>query len=59
MARRLSENVAMIIALVSGVIFTNAVNGLLDGKIVISVLSFLAVIIALLMKRFVDWSNYD
>lgn len=59
MARKLSENIAMIIAFLSGVIFTNAVNGLLEGQIVISILSFLAVVIALLMKRFVDWSNYD
>jgi hypothetical protein len=59
MSRALSENVTMAVAFVSGVIFTNAVNALLDGQFIISILSFLAVAVALLLKRFVDWSNYE
>ncbi len=59
MAAKLSENVSMAVAFFSGVIFTNAVNALLDGQYIIALLSFLAVAIALIMKRFVDWSNYE
>jgi len=57
--RRLPENVSLAVAFLSGVIFTNAVNALLDGQYFVALMSFLTVVVALLVKRFVDWSTHE
>jgi len=52
---KLSEKVTITVAFLSGVIFSNAVTSLIDGNYVLSLISFLTVITAFLIKRFVDW----
>ncbi len=59
MAWNISENIAFLIAFLSGMIFSNAVTSLIDGNYVVAFLSFLAVIITLLLKRFFDWSTEE
>ncbi|MFH0948994.1 MAG: hypothetical protein V1802_00730 [Candidatus Aenigmatarchaeota archaeon] len=55
MKRKLSEKISIVITFLSGIIFSNFITALLDGQYVMSMLSLLAVIVAILMKRFVDW----
>lgn len=55
MRNKLSENINLVIGFVSGIIFSNGIGALIQGQIVIAVLSMLAVGIAIMLKRFVDW----
>jgi len=55
MRNRLSENINIAIGFISGIIFSNAIGALLQGQIVIGILSFIAAVIAISLKRFVDW----
>lgn len=56
MPSKLSDNVSIAISFLSGMIFSNAIGTLMQQNYVVSGLSFAAVIIALLMKKFVDWN---
>lgn len=53
---KLSENISIAIAFLAGIIFANGVNAAIDGQFVVAFLSILTVIVAAVMKRFVDWS---
>jgi len=55
MRNRLSKNIDLVIGFISGVTFSNAIGALLQGQIVITILSVIAVVIAISLKRFVDW----
>jgi len=59
MRYKLSDDVNLVIGFVSGVIFSNAIGALFQGNIVIAVLSFAAVGVTVLLKRFVDWGNEE
>jgi len=53
---KLSENVSVAISFLSGMIFSNAVAALFQGQYVISLLSLAAIVVAIMMKKFVDWN---
>lgn len=53
--RKLSENINLAIGFISGIIFSNAVGALFQGQFVITILSFAAVVVAIFLKKFVDW----
>ena len=55
MRYKLSDDVNLIIGFVSGIIFSNAIGALLQGQVVVATLSFLAVAVAVSLKKFVDW----
>lgn len=55
MRYKLSDDVNLVIGFVSGIIFSNAIGALFQGQLVIAALSILAVIIAVSLKKFVDW----
>ena len=55
MPSRLSGNVSIAISFLSGMIFSNAVAALVQGQYLIAALSFAAIGVALIMKKFVDW----
>ncbi len=57
MRNRLSENINLTIGFLSGIIFSNGIGALLQGQIVMAVLSFLAAFTAVLLKRFADWGT--
>ncbi len=52
---RLSENVNLAIGFISGVIFSNAIGALIQGQLVVALLSLAAVALSIFMKRFIDW----
>lgn len=52
---RLSEGISVAISFLSGMIFSNAIGALLNGQYVVSFLSFAAIGVAVMMKKFVDW----
>lgn len=56
---KLSRNVDNIISFLSGIIFYNGVMTLLQGNIFVSIMSFLTIGVAILLKRFVDFSNVE
>ena len=47
------------ISFLSGIIFYNAVMTLLQGQILVSAMSFAAVIVAFSAKRFFDWTTEE
>jgi len=53
--KRLSENINLAIGFLSGITFSNAIGALLQGQLVMSVLLIIAVLITVLLKKFVDW----
>ncbi len=57
MRNKLSENINLTLGFLSGVIFSNGVGALIQGQIIMGILSFLAAIVAIMLKRFVDWGN--
>ena len=56
---RLSSDISMAISFLSGMIFSNAIGAVLQGNYVVAALSFGAIGIALMMKKFVDWTVKD
>ena len=55
MPSQISGRISIAISFLSGMIFSNAVAALAQGQYVISFLSFAAIIVAIIMKKFVDW----
>lgn len=53
---RVSEGVSVAISFLSGMIFSNAIAAFLQGNTVVSFLSFAAIAVAVMMKKFVDWN---
>lgn len=53
---KLSENVSVAISFLSGMIFSNAIAALLQGNYIVSVLSFAAIAVSIMMKKFVEWN---
>jgi len=53
---KLSESVSVAISFLSGMIFSNAIAAFLQGNYVVSFLSFAAIGVSLMMKKFVDWN---
>ncbi len=56
---KFSGNISMAISFLSGMIFSNAIGALLQGNYVVALLSFAAIGVALMMKKFVDWTIRD
>jgi len=56
---RFSKKVDDIISFLAGIIFYNGVMTLLQGNIFVSIMSFLTIGVAILLKRFVDFSNVE
>ncbi len=53
---RLSSDISLAISFLSGMIFSNAIGAALQGNYVVAMLSFAAIGVALMMKKFVDWT---
>ena len=55
MKSRISRDVDLVIGFISGIIFSNAVGAIIQGQFTIAFLSFVAVGLAISLKRFFDW----
>lgn len=55
----LSENITLALAFLSGLIFGNSIGLIMQGNFVMAILSLLAIGVAVLLKRFVDWSSEE
>jgi hypothetical protein len=51
----ISERIMNIISFLCGIIFANGVVALLANEYLMAILMFIVVVLALLMKKFVDW----
>lgn len=56
---KLSGEISLAISFLSGMIFSNAIGAVLQGNYVVAMLSFAAIFVSLLMKKFVDWTVRD
>lgn len=57
--KKLSDKISTIISFISGIIFSNGLGALVQHEYLMAFLSFVAIGVAFMLKRFVDWDVKD